>query len=239
MNQNSTSLQAVARPVLNVRNLTAGYHRGAPVFKDLNLCISGPLAHLQGRNGSGKSTLIEVIAGILEPWIGSVELLGEHPTTQRARSLRCICRAEPALVPVLPVYLQVELISRGLGIPADWLRERLDSYGLEPWLDTPAGELSTGNLKKLWFVLGTAERRPLMILDEPFNGLDTGSVELLSREILQWTEQGSQVVVVAHELPGALQPDQLVQLPDAGTRATHGASRCSGTGRRATPDQTV
>lgn len=215
MNESRTaeSIGASAQPLLFAHRLCAGYKSGEPVLEDLELCVSGPLVHLQGRNGSGKSTLVEVIAGVLEPFSGTFLLGGLHPASEAARRSRRVSRSEPALVPALTVRMHMELVNQGLGLSLDALQERLARYGLAPWLDTPAGELSLGNTKKVWLVLSTATISPIMVLDEPFNGLDAASVRIVVEEIEQWLNTGSKVIIVAHDMPAGLRPDQRLELP--------------------------
>lgn len=203
----------IKRPYLDVQNLTVGYMPGVPVLKDLSITASQPLVHLQGPNGSGKSTLLEVLSGILEPWEGSVYINGYLPPTESARNSRRICRAESALVPALTIRMQAELMCTTLGARPGELFARFTEYGLDTWLDTTADQLSTGNLRKAWFVLSTAIPAGLMILDEPFNGLDIDGVEVVIREIQQWLHEDRNVLIVAHDLPEMIVPDEHIQLP--------------------------
>jgi ABC-type multidrug transport system ATPase subunit len=198
---------------LEVRNLTVGYMPGLPVLNDLSVTASQPMVHLQGSNGSGKSTLLEVMAGILEPWEGFVRVNGHLPPTEQARKSRRICRAESALVPALTVRMQADLMCGTLGLPGGDLFKRLAKYGLQSWLDTAAADLSTGNLRKAWFVLSTAAPAGLMILDEPFNGLDADGVDAVVQDVQAWLEQGRKVMIVAHDLPEAITPDEQIILP--------------------------
>ncbi|MEE1621660.1 ABC transporter ATP-binding protein [Zafaria sp. Z1313] len=202
-----------APPFLEVEGLTVGYMPGVPVLRDLTFTAALPLVHLRGTNGSGKSTLLEVVAGILEPWSGTVRVQGFPPPSDAARAARRVVRADPALIPALSVRAQAELMSQSLGLPGEALFERLASHRLGSWLDAPAGELSTGNLRKAWFVLATASPASLMILDEPFNGLDDSGVVRVVEEIDGWIAEGRRVLVVAHDLPDGLVPHERIELP--------------------------
>jgi ABC-type multidrug transport system ATPase subunit len=76
---------------------------------------------------------------------------------------------------------------------------RAVSHGLEPWLDHNAGALSTGNARKLWFVMCTLGSFDVAVLDEPFNGVDAESAEFLVSELMTWADHA--LVLLINHLP--------------------------------------
>lgn len=197
---------------LTVENVSAGYGLDAPVLEGLTLTVGGPgLVLVEGENGTGKSTLVEVISGYLVPRSGSVRVCGLDPASPDASTVRRICRTEPALYPVMTARDHLVFASRWAGTDPAVGAARAVRYGLGPWLDTPAGSLSTGNRRKLWLVMCTQGDVGLVMLDEPFNGLDAEGITLLTEELAAWATTRI-VLLVAHRPPAALRPHRRVQL---------------------------
>jgi len=185
-------------PIFVLDHVTAGYTRESAVFEDFTLTRTGPgLSRIRGKNGTGKSTLVELISGYLRPQRGSVHIGGIPADRPAARAARNICRTALALYPQMSAHDHLVLASRARGTdPADALA-RWECYGAGDWLDSPAGELSTGNARKLWVILCTLGVGSLVVLDEPFIGLDTHGIEMLRSEIDAWSIT-SRVLLIAH-----------------------------------------
>lgn len=200
-------------PSLELRGLSAGYStRRAPVLDAVSVVV-GPVGTVRvgGANGAGKSTLIEVASGYLRPFAGSVRVAGAAATSRHARQVRRVCRTVPALYPQLSVAEHLDLAGTARGVDVAEGRRRAAAYGLDPWLDREAQELSTGNARKLWFLVCTLGPFAVALLDEPFNGLDEEARATMCDEIERWSRTRS-VVVVAHEVPVGLRVDDEVVL---------------------------
>lgn len=185
------------RLACELSGVSAGYRRDLDVLTGLDLRIPHGCTLLTGPNGSGKSTVVELVAGTLRPSRGSVTVLGLPASTPQLRSRRTVCRATPALYPALTVAEHVSL----LGTDPRRFADRAGGYGLARWLDTPVHGLSTGNVRKAWLLLTTGAPGELLVLDEPFNGLDAEGVDALTADICTWTTSGCSVTVVAHDPP--------------------------------------
>ena len=206
-------------PTIELLGVRAGYLPGQDVLHDVNLSIGPGLTQPTGANGSGKSTLLEVMAGTLRIRSGSALLAGHPVHTRPAWQVRSVCSAGVALFPGLTVDEHASLLQ--VADVADRLRceQRMAAYGLQPWLDVPVGELSTGNLRKAWIVLSTAAERPVVLLDEPFTGLDVDGVAVLVREVAEWQHSGRTVVLVTHQPVSGLDADQVVDAATLGREA--------------------
>ena len=101
--------------------------------------------------------------------------------------------------------------------PQEGLR-RAERHGLGPWLDEAAENLSTGNRRKLWTIVCTCGDFDVVVLDEPFNGLDGASTAVLCDELTEWAVRRA-VLVVAHRPPAQLAPGAVLTLPGAAGRA--------------------
>lgn len=190
---------------LVLARVTAGYSsRVPPVLDQVSVHVpTTGLFRLCGANGAGKSTVIELASGYLTPWSGQVTVCGVDAASADARSRRRVCRTTPALYPVLTVEEHLDVACRARGSSLGEAIARADTYGLTPWLGREVRELSTGNLRKLWFIVCTLGDFSLALLDEPFNGLDDVTRHVMGQEITTWSEHRA-VVVVAHEPPPAL-----------------------------------
>lgn len=202
--------------------VTAGYRASTPVLTDLSFRLDDGVTLISGPNGSGKSTVVELMAGALRPFSGTVWFDGLAAHDPRLRGRRTVCRSSPALYPALTLAEHVELLRPVRDVDDHELRARMSAYGLRPWRNTPTGELSTGNLRKAWVVLTTIKPAPFLIFDEPFNGMDAQGVAVLLEEFGQWHRQGRAVAVVAHHPPSELEELATAAVQLAGRRPLTG-----------------
>jgi ABC-type multidrug transport system ATPase subunit len=197
--------------------VTAGYVRESPILRRANLSITGPgLIHLRGRNGSGKSTFGELVSGYLRPWAGQVLVNGFKAADRAARVSRRVCRAEPALFPAMTAHDHIALTASARGVSPEPGLQRARSLGLDPWLGENAGSLSTGTSKKLWYLMNTLGEFTVAVLDEPFNGVDAESTEVIAEEITSWSEEVL-VVLIAPSRDHGLQRAGVIDIHEFST----------------------
>jgi ABC-type multidrug transport system ATPase subunit len=173
--------------------------RGARTVTIPDLVIDGTgLVRVRGGNGCGKSTLIELLAGGIAPATGSVRVCGEPATSPAARRLRRVCRTEVALLGHVTLRRHAVLFARAAGLPTLAATDALADEGLADRLDDVVDELSTGEARRAWVRLTTVGRAPVLLLDEPFLGIDAAAAAALRSRVAAWAE-GSLVLVVDHE----------------------------------------
>ena len=177
--------QKTAAPVAPVANLAGlSHHYGKTVaLEGVNLAVpSGCMVGFFGPDGVGKSTLLAVIAGVRKIQTGTVEVLGGKMA--RAAHRRAVC-PRIAYMPqglgrnlyaTLSVYENVDFFGRLFGQSraerASRIADLLDSTGLAPFADRPAGKLSGGMKQKLGLCCALIHDPDLLILDEPTTGVD-------------------------------------------------------------------
>ncbi|MFD1033185.1 heme ABC exporter ATP-binding protein CcmA [Sphingomonas hankookensis] len=173
-----------------------GARGGRVLFAGLSFALGpGGALWVQGPNGVGKSTLVRIAAGLLPPAAGSVARGG-------AVSMLAEAAALDAQLP----------LAQALGFWArlDGTRDRLPSamaaMGIDPLADVPVRMLSTGQKRRAAIARVVASGAPLWLLDEPANGLDTASLDLLEAAIAAHRAGGGAVLVASHVA---------VALPDA------------------------
>jgi manganese/iron transport system ATP-binding protein len=197
-----------ASPALVLSGVTAAYGR-EPVVEDVTGRVDpgGALA-LIGPNGAGKSTLIKAILGLVPLVRGSVEVLGLPPAEARGQ-VAYVPQAE-ALDRSFPVSaIQVVLMGRYRKI--GWLRrpsdadkavagDALDRVGLAHRAGARFGTLSGGQRQRVLMARAMAQQARVLLLDEPFTGVDTTSTDLLLGILEDLRADGVTVVMATHDL---------------------------------------
>jgi manganese/iron transport system ATP-binding protein len=181
----------------------------AVAVEDVSLTIGpGDAVALIGPNGAGKSTLLKAILGLLPLSRGSVSVLGEPPDRAR-REVAYVPQAD-TLDAEFPVsVLQVVLMGRYRSI--GWGRRprradralalaALDEVGLRDQAGERFGTLSGGQRQRVLLARAVAQHARLLLLDEPFNGLDATTSEILVRVLGRLRSEGAGVVMSTHDL---------------------------------------
>lgn len=165
-------------------------------------CSDGELVALVGHNGSGKSTLLRLAAGLLEPTDGAITIQGAAAGTPDARAELSFIPDEPVLYEDLSVNEHIEYIGRLHGVEdwperADELLERLE---LADRADDLPVRFSRGLRQKTALVLGLVRPFSVLVVDEPFVGLDPSGQRTLTRLLVEIADAGACVVVATHQL---------------------------------------
>jgi manganese/iron transport system ATP-binding protein len=181
----------------------------AVAVEDVSLAIGpGDAVALIGPNGAGKSTLLKAILGLLPLSRGSVSVLGEPPDRAR-REVAYVPQAD-TLDAEFPVsVLQVVLMGRYRSI--GWARrprrsdralalDALDEVGLREQARERFGTLSGGQRQRVLLARAVAQHAKLLLLDEPFNGLDATTSEILVKVLGRLRAEGAGVVMSTHDL---------------------------------------
>lgn len=201
-----------AHPAVALRDAAFGYD-GIARVQHLDLEIpAGSAVALIGPNGSGKSTLLRGILGLSEITAGSVTVLGDSPIRARRRvgTLPQADTRDSAMPVTLRQVVTMGLYrSRGLrpigaaGRAA--VAEALERVGLAPFAKRRFGELSGGQQQRGILARSLVSNPQLLLLDEPFNGLDRENRDTLLRLVRELREEGRTVIVSTHDLEIAQQ----------------------------------
>ena len=168
---------------------------------DLDFVLpGGGVCGLLGPNGSGKTTTIRMIMGILQPDLGNVSLFGGNPekTRQRVGYLP----EERGIYQKMKVLDFVAFIAELRGIRRQDGRRRagewLERFGLSKWADKKADALSKGMQQKVQFISTVIHDPDLLILDEPFSGLDPINQDFLERIVREFKDRGTTILFSTH-----------------------------------------
>ena len=183
-----------------------------PVLRDINLTIpTGEVLCLMGPNGMGKSTLLSVIAGVLTPQRGYVEINGKR--RRRSAEEEHAIRREVVYLPDHPWLPSSSTgrefllaIGRLYGIEDDRLMDHVDRllrlFALERHGDSPIRAYSCGQKKKIAIASALATEAPILLLDEPFSGgLDPAGILALKTVLQRLGKRDDVTVIMATPVP--------------------------------------
>ena len=191
------------KPVIEVQDLTFAYHRFQNVLRDINLAVEpGTFYALLGRNGAGKSTLLKILAGALEPRQGTTRALGTDSLRLGVEEWRAIGFVSEAQ-PLYNWLTGTELVRFTSQLYPNWDTAFCDQLcrTLDLPLDRKVRHYSKGERMKFILLLAMAFHPRLLLLDEPFGGLDVVAKEQLISCLLETTGQEQwSVVCASHDL---------------------------------------
>jgi zinc/manganese transport system ATP-binding protein len=207
-------------PDLKLENLTLGYEQH-PAVHHLNAAIpAGSLLALVGPNGAGKSTLLKALAGELVPLQGHIHGLAKSPRGGGIFRSWWQAHTPATRVAHLPQHAEMDrqfplavgdLVAMGLWHEIGALRgldaahrkrvaSALATVGLQGFDNRPMGTLSGGQLQRARFARLWLQDAEVVLLDEPFAGVDTRTCRDLLGVLAQWHACGKTVVAVLHDL---------------------------------------
>jgi ABC-2 type transport system ATP-binding protein len=193
---------------------------------DLSLHIEqGAVFGLLGPNGAGKTTSLRMIMNILVPDEGSIRVLGE-PSSDRTQDLIGYLPEERGLYARMKVRDVLVFLAalKGLSEAEAWVRipEWLERLGLADWSEKRINDLSKGMQQKVQFIAAVAHRPALLILDEPFAGLDPVNATLIKDVMLDLRAKGATIILSTHRM------EQVEMMCDAICLINHGRSVLAG-----------
>ena len=193
--------------------MTAGYGE-RPAISDINLDLArGSLTAIFGPNGGGKSTLLKCIAGLMQPWSGTIEVLGAAVGVHAAR-VAYIPQAEQvdwsfpiAVDEVVAMGRTPRIGPLGRAGATDRAAvaealERVDMAGLA---DRQIGELSGGQRRRVFIARAIAADAEIYLLDEPVTGVDPVTQEKIMNILDAEAARGKTVIATTHDLACAAQ----------------------------------
>jgi ABC-type multidrug transport system ATPase subunit len=191
--------ESTASETLRFESVSRRFGR-VDALQELELaCPAGSMTCLIGPNGAGKSTALALAAGLLSPTAGRVRVEGRDAGPPAVAASLGYLPQRSAFHPLLTVGEVVDLVAALRGADAGARRDALELSGLEAVVSRPAGELSGGWLRRLGLssaLLGTPR---LLLLDEPFVGLDPQTLDRLLSHIEARLAAGAAVVVASHD----------------------------------------
>jgi ABC-type Mn2+/Zn2+ transport system ATPase subunit len=197
------SVPATTPPLACVRDLAVGYG-GPAVLTGVSFEVrAGDRIGVLGPNGGGKTTLFRAVLGELAPLQGSVELdvpCAIVAQTERSRLDFPVTALDVAMmgtVARIPWYRRPGRAERAAAL------EALAKVGMDDLADRSFGDLSGGQRQRVLIARALVQDAKLLLLDEPFTGLDTPSADRLERLFAELTAQGHALLIATHDVEQA------------------------------------
>ncbi|MEU7007242.1 ABC transporter ATP-binding protein [Streptomyces sp. NPDC046332] len=202
---------------------------GRHALRDVTVTMpAGAVCGLVGANGAGKSTLLRCVIGLTEPSGGTGRVFGEKLGTDSAKRLVSYAPDELPMPDMLTGHEYLGLIAGLEDRPRDLMRnaERLaEIFGIDGALTKLVGSYSHGMKRRLQFAGAFSSDAPLLILDEPFSGLDVEGSVLLRLALRTWTRSGRSALVTIHDLHTAERECDFIVVLSDGRLVAQGAPR--------------
>ena len=190
--------------VLEIQQLKK-YFSGQKAVDDISFSINkGSIFGLLGPNGAGKTTLLRMITGIFYPDEGNILLNGQsfNPLTDVGNI--GYMPEERGLYKKMKIGEQVLYLAQLKGLDKKEAKERVKEwfvkFQMESWWNKKVEDLSKGMSQKLQFVTTVLHNPDLIILDEPFSGLDPVNANLIKDEIFNLAQKGATIIFSTHRM---------------------------------------
>lgn len=160
---------------------------------------TGTLYGLLGPNGAGKTTLMKAVAGLRRPSSGSISVFGQPHTRDSLRQIGALIES-PGLWPHLDAVAHLRISARLRGVPDNRIGEVLNQVGLTAVSRRKVAKYSLGMRWRLGIAIALLASPPLVVLDEPMNGLDPVGIRDMRGTLRSLVAGGTTVLVSSHQL---------------------------------------
>ena len=198
------------KKIININDFTVKLNNKT-ILEKINLALHGPkIIALVGANGAGKSTLFKSIMGIINPSDGNIIINGKNPKDALKNNLiSYVPQIEevdwnfPLLVEELVMmgrYNHMNIFRKVSIKDKRIVKESLDSVQMNEFINSQIGELSGGQKKRIFIARALAQESKILLLDEPFSGVDINTEESLSMLFRSLVDRGCLIIVSTHNL---------------------------------------
>lgn len=179
-----------------------------------------------GANGAGKTTTFRMILGLLDASEGRISWDGK-PINYETSSIIGYLPEERGLYPKLKVRDQIVYLARLRGMQKQAALKELDywlnRFKVPEYADKKVEELSKGNQQKIQFIAAVIHKPKLLILDEPFSGLDPVNVEQLKEAVVELKKTGTTIVFASHRMEHVEEMCEHICIMHKGSPVVHGS----------------
>lgn len=195
-------------PAISIKDLTVVYN-AKPVIWDLDLIVpQKTILGVIGPNGSGKTTLLKSIVNIIEPIAGTISIHA-NPITKKAQTIAYVPQKN-SVDWTFPINVY-DVVMMARSANRSWY-QRMESYdheivkwalekvGMTDFKDRHISKLSGGQQQRVFIARALAQQADILILDEPFNGIDITTEQLILDLLHQLKNSGKTILVVHHDL---------------------------------------
>lgn len=213
---------------LTLSNVTKRFGKNTAV-SDLSLQIpEKEMFGFLGGNGAGKTTTFRMILGLLDPSGGEISWNGESISYDKSHLIGYLPE-ERGLYPKLKVRDQIVYLGKLRGMKkSDIISELeawLERFKVPEYIDKKVEELSKGNQQKIQFISAVIHKPKLLIMDEPFSGLDPINVEMLKEAVVDLKERGTSIIFSSHQMDHVEELCEHLCILQKGKQIVHGSLR--------------
>ena len=203
--------------MLEIRNLEKSFGKKQVLFGIDLTAKKGSILGLIGKNGSGKTTIFHSILRFLD-YSGDIQLDGKAISQETYKEIGYLPE-ERSLMPKLTVYEQVRYLANLKGMSTAEVKKKLpiwmEKLQVKGRLTDKIKSLSKGNQQKVQLIITMIHEPKLIILDEPFSGLDPVNTEVLKQVIFEEKERGATIIFSDHVMTNVEELcDELVMIRD-------------------------
>ena len=191
--------------MLDVVNVSKRYTGDKLTVDNVSFSVDkGTIYGLLGPNGAGKTTLMQMIATLLKPTAGAIYIDGYRAPkdTLQIHKMIGFLTTEVKLDPISTPNRLYNFFAELYEIPKQYIKDKrqqdFDRFGITPFADKRIVDLSTGMKQKVSIAISLIHEPPLIIFDEPTNGLDILTSKLVTDYLLELKEQGRTIILSTH-----------------------------------------
>jgi energy-coupling factor transport system ATP-binding protein len=211
------------RLLIDIEDLWFTYPKGSEILKNINLKIrDNTFTVIMGENGSGKTTLLKNINCLLKPSRGHIRILGQDTRKINAEELSSMVAylsQDPNDYLFLPtVREEVNFTLNNLGMKDDGIvDEIMEKLNIDEFAQSNPRDLSTGERQRVALASVLVTRPRLLLLDEPTRGLDYQLKENLGEILVNLKDEGTTILMIAHDMEFAAEySDDVILMDDGG-----------------------
>lgn len=187
---------------LKIENVSKRYGKKL-VVDNISLSVDKPeVFGLLGTNGAGKTTTIRMLLGIIKKDSGTITWNGKE--VDRKKVNFGYLPEERGVYPKVKIIDQLKYFAELKGMSKEETTKSINNWAkklkVEEYLEMPAEKLSKGNQQKIQFMTAVIHDPELIVLDEPFSGLDPVNTEILKNVIIDLVKKGKYIIMSAHEM---------------------------------------
>ena len=198
----------MSAPAIDIRGMWVSYNR-RPVLRDVNLSIApGQVIGVMGPNGAGKSTLLKAMLGLVPPDRGRIQVFGS-PFGRSRHRISYVPQSSTVDWDFPVIVSEVAMMGRYRRI--GWLRGpggedhaavkgALEKVEMADYAGRQIGQLSGGQRQRVFLARAIAQQADIVMLDEPFVGVDAKTEETLKRILREMRAEGKTILAVNHDL---------------------------------------
>jgi ABC-2 type transport system ATP-binding protein len=212
--------------VLDVQQVSKSYGAHAAVSNVSIRIQQGEIFGLLGPNGAGKSSLLRMITGITNPDQGQILFQNEAVDLLKHSKLIGYMPEERGLYKKMKVKEQAVYLTQLKGLSKANATKAVNHWftrlDMQSWAEKKVQDLSKGMSQKLQFVITVAHKPSLLILDEPFSGLDPVNSEIIKQQIFELSNQGVSIIFSTHRMEQVEEICKEIALLHQGKIVLHG-----------------